>query len=308
MNQTSAIFYTPESKPLVSVVVIVYNQAEYIVGCLDSIFSQDYENIEVIVSDDASTDGTDSILTGIKERYPNKIRLNLALTNGGITKNANAGLALAQGKYIAMFAGDDLMLPGRITKQVEFLERHPEYSICGSYVQIIDANGRPVRIQKDQQKKARPTYTLRELIASNNSLAPVPGFMVRADCVPAGGYDYRLPKAADSLFYYHIASKGDLYILKEPLTSYRVHESHASKMGYFDDSLVAMALCEYKFPEMYFSVRKGRGNLYYSQARYFHKIKKDYHKALKYIAISFMGGLSIKKIAELLLIIFKVDK
>ncbi|SEH97837.1 Glycosyl transferase family 2 [Pseudomonas asplenii] len=294
-------------KPLVSVVVIVYNQSNYIRECIQSILSQDYENFEVIVSDDASTDTTGAILKSLQEENPDKIRLNLATANMGITRNCNAGLSMARGKYVAMFAGDDLMLPGRISKQVRFLEENPTYSICGSYVQIIDGNGRAVKVQKDKSGKKNPHYSLSDLIASNNSLAPVPGFMVRADSIPPSGYDNRLPKASDSLFYYHVASKGDIFILKESLTKYRVHESHAARMGYLDDSLVSLALCEYYFPDRYSSVKKGRGNLYYSQARYLHKIKKDYPGARRYIGRSLSCGVGFKKIAEFILILFKVD-
>ncbi|MGY2313633.1 glycosyltransferase family 2 protein [Pseudomonas sp. SDO5522_S412] len=294
--------------PLVSVVVIVYNQSNYIQDCIQSILSQDYANLEIIISDDASKDGTDTLLKEMHAANPEKIILNLAPINQGITGNCNAGLRLAKGKYIAMFAGDDLMLPGRIGQQVEFLEKHPEFSICGSYVQVIDSQGQTVRIQKDKLKKHNPIYSLNELIASNNSLAPVPGYMVRADKIPESGYDYRLPKASDSLFYYHIANQGDIYILKTPLTQYRVHASHASSMGYLDDSLVSLALCEFYFPAFYSAIKKGKSNLYYSYARYLHTVKKDYSGALKYIIRSLFGDISFKKLLALALIIFRVDR
>ncbi|MHA4976595.1 glycosyltransferase family 2 protein [Pseudomonas extremorientalis] len=308
MSLNSSVMSPSAEQPLVSVVVIVYNQSNYIKECIKSILSQDYTNIEIIISDDASKDGTDALLQEMQAANPEKIILNLASVNQGITGNCNAGLRLAKGKYVAMFAGDDLMLPGRITQQVEFLEQHPEFSICGSYVQVIDGQGRAVKIQKDKFNKRNPVYSLDELIASNNSLVPVPGFMVRADRIPASGYDYRLPKASDSLFYYHIASKGDIYILKTPLTQYRVHQSHASNMGYLDDSLVSLALCEFYFPGLYTAIKKGKSNLYYSYARHLHRVKKDYSGALKYITRSLLGDLSFKKLLALALIICRVDR
>ena len=115
--------------PLVSIRVVVYNQVAFIEECLDSLLAQTYRPIEIIISDDASTDGTVDILKKYAKRH-DCIKLQLNSTNLGITKNTNTGLKICKGKYIAGLGGDDIFLPEKIEKQVEYMESHPECTIC----------------------------------------------------------------------------------------------------------------------------------------------------------------------------------
>jgi hypothetical protein len=73
--------------------------------------------------------------------------------------------------------------------------------------------------------------------------------MFRRDAAPCEGYDYRLPIASDGLFMNHVASKGEIFVLKEILTAYRVHGSHAKSTNYSSDVLLTHALNEFYFPE-----------------------------------------------------------
>lgn len=100
--------------PLVSVHVITFNQAHLIHETLQSILAQDYANIEIIVADDGSTDGTANIISEYANQYPSKIIPLVAGPNLGITGNSNRGLQACKGKYIAFIGGDDLFLPSKI--------------------------------------------------------------------------------------------------------------------------------------------------------------------------------------------------
>ncbi len=86
---------------LVSVAIITYNQKEYLNMCIESVLAQDYENIEIVVADDGSTDGIQEMLKVYKEKYPDKFILVLADKNKGITKNTNLVHFACKGKYIA---------------------------------------------------------------------------------------------------------------------------------------------------------------------------------------------------------------
>jgi len=125
-------------EPLVSVVMPVYNAEKFVVAAIESILSQSYTNFELIIVNNASTDNSVEYIKRIVDR---RITLIENEENCGIVFSRNRGLKLARGKYIAIIDSDDIALPNRVEKQVEFLEAHPNCGMCGSYYQIIDQNG-----------------------------------------------------------------------------------------------------------------------------------------------------------------------
>ena len=110
--------------PLVSVAVITYNQDKFIRECLDSILNQEYPNFEIIVADDCSNDNTFKILEEYVNKYPNKVKILKSEKNNGITSNSNLAYFACSGKYISWIGGDDLMLPNKLIKQVDFMENN----------------------------------------------------------------------------------------------------------------------------------------------------------------------------------------
>ena len=106
------------TKPLVSVVLTVYNRPS-VVRTIKSILTQTYSNLELIVVDNASTDDT---IKAIKEIADDRLKLFINDKNYGQTYSLNRGLSLCTGKYIARIDADDIALPTRIEKQVNFLE------------------------------------------------------------------------------------------------------------------------------------------------------------------------------------------
>lgn len=112
-------------QPLVSVIIPCFNNAKHIASSIDSVLSQDYPNIEVIVVDDGSTDDSSTILT----QYTGRVRL-LKQKNQGPAVARNTGISAARGEYIAFNDGDDIWLPGKIKAQVEHLENNPQTGLC----------------------------------------------------------------------------------------------------------------------------------------------------------------------------------
>ena len=105
-------------QPLVSVFLPTYNQDLYVAESINSVLSQDYENIEIIVGDDFSQDKTWDIVLELQARYSSKIKVFRNERNLGITGNCNEILKRCTGMYVAFFSGDDLLNPGKISKQV----------------------------------------------------------------------------------------------------------------------------------------------------------------------------------------------
>lgn len=115
------------NSPLVSVVMPVYNMAAFLLECIPSILEQDYEHFELIIVDDGSTDQTDDVV----HSFPDN-RIVYVWREHDYMDSMNAGVLLANGKYIMRMDADDLMLQGRIRRQVEYMEAHPEVDVCGS--------------------------------------------------------------------------------------------------------------------------------------------------------------------------------
>lgn len=130
-----------EKIPKVSVCVITYNQEKYIHQCLQSILDQDVDfDFEIIVGDDCSTDRTREILQEFADKYSNLvIPLFRKINMGGHgTQNWLDVMRRARGTYLAHIDGDDRMLPGKLQKQVNFLDRHLDCSIVGHDLRISD--------------------------------------------------------------------------------------------------------------------------------------------------------------------------
>jgi glycosyltransferase involved in cell wall biosynthesis len=127
------------SAPTVSIVMPAFNAAEFLDDAICSILDQTFRDFEFIVIDDGSTDDTARIL----EKYAkvdNRVKV-FRQTNEGMIPALNRGCRLARGQFIARMDADDISLPHRIERQVEFLERHPEIGIVGTWASRMDENG-----------------------------------------------------------------------------------------------------------------------------------------------------------------------
>lgn len=122
--------------PRVSVVMAVHNGLPYLQPALDSILSQAFTGYELIVVDDASTDGSAKVLANIRDEH---LRLITNERNLGLTKSLNKALEIAHGEYIARMDHDDLSLPLRLSQQVEFLDAYPEIDVLGTWARTLGA-------------------------------------------------------------------------------------------------------------------------------------------------------------------------
>ncbi|ENP8446621.1 glycosyltransferase [Vibrio sp. Vb0877] len=286
--------------PLVSIAIITYNQKEYLRECIESCLVQDYPNFEIVIADDCSTDGTQDMLREYEAAYPSKFVLRLSEKNQGITPNSNECLQACSGEYIAMLGGDDLLLESKITKQVDVLISQPGISICGTYTRLIDSKGNNIGIRKDFKRKIEPFYELSELVESGNGLVPVVSYMFRASLIPEEGFEPRIPVASDSLFMCRVASLGKIYIIKEELTAYRIHDSHARKLGYKLDSILSHAFIEYYFPNCIPMVIK-RKSLFYRTNSVGAFLNNDYKLGFTLIKASISYKLTLKSMMIYLL-------
>jgi glycosyltransferase involved in cell wall biosynthesis len=234
--------------PKVSVMTLCYNQAHFIRETLDSVLAQDYDNLEIVVADDASTDGSQDILREYAARYPGKFVLVMNERNLGITGNCNAAFFACTGEFIAILGGDDLFLPGKLSAQVEEFEKDPDVALCYHPVEIFNsATNRTLYITN--QNPREDTHNAFEIIMR----AGIPGassVMVRRPACPPGGFDVRLPTVSDWLFYIEVALRGKIVKVDRVLGRYRKHGSGASdrSLELLEESLLTLDLVLEKYP------------------------------------------------------------
>ena len=126
------------SEPLVSIVLPTMNGAQFIGDTIDAILNQTLENFELIIIEDGSTDNTAEVI----KRYTDPRIRTIFQENQGVCRATNLGYAMARGRYLSRHDHDDISLPTRFEKQVQFLETHPEISFVGCWAQIW-SEGKP---------------------------------------------------------------------------------------------------------------------------------------------------------------------
>lgn len=127
-------------KPRISVIMGIYNCADTLQEALDSLYAQTYQDFEIILCDDGSTDETFAVADRNQKAYPN-IKILKNPCNMGLNQTLNNCIAAAQGEFIARMDGDDTCSPDRFEKELEILDSHPEYAIVSTEMSLFDETG-----------------------------------------------------------------------------------------------------------------------------------------------------------------------
>ena len=215
--------------PLVSVVIPAYNEASYITRTLSSIASQTYDNIEVVIVDDGSTDNTFAIAKEfIADSDIERAQVLQNRTNMGATFSKNRGAVEAKGDYVVFHDADDVSTPERFSAQVSFLQSNPDIGIVGTAVFYADEQA------SDWTVRVRPTddQPLRET-AARECPVNIGSAMFRAEAL----YETSLLSSETVEGYelvIEIAQRWKLANLSEPMYVYRINAGSRSK----DDELL----------------------------------------------------------------------
>lgn len=248
------------NSPKVSIFMISYNQATLIEEAVLSCLAQDYSNIEIVISDDGSTDGTAEILAAFKDKHPDKINLILNPVNQGIVKNSNVALSNCSGEFVAFMGGDDILYPTKISRQVEAFIADPEVVFCYHPCHILK-NGVITGTVGDRAKDVVTNFY--EMMANYGAQIPGPVPMVARAAIPAGGFNEKISTACDWLLFIEISSKGKVIRLDEVLSIYRKHDNNIGHkiFSYADNFLQTLDLVEEKYgkdPKVVAACNKGR--------------------------------------------------
>jgi glycosyltransferase involved in cell wall biosynthesis len=210
-------------KPIVSVIMPIYNAEKYLCEAVNSILSQTLSNFELIFLNDGSTDSSHKILSKYEKHDPRVVYKNFK-QNRGLPSVLNDGIAAARGTYIARMDQDDISLPNRLQDQVSWMEAHPQVDICGTWVELIGVR------QGEMWQHPVDHDAIHARMLFNNALVH-PTVMLRTSSIRA----HNLLYDEKNLYYiedYELWSRalGELKFanLGQVLLKYRVHPQSAS--------------------------------------------------------------------------------
>lgn len=216
--------------PKISIVLPVYNSARYLPECLDSILAQDFRDLEILISDDGSTDGSTDIIKNYAEKDA-RIRWWRNEKNLGLTGNHNAVMRAARGEFIKFVHQDDKILqPSALAKMLAPLEHDASVSLVGSASELINSKSQGLAVRNFFQK----TQTLdgRDVIVKcleeNKNILGEPSLVMFRRSQAARGFDSRYRQIVDMEFWFHLLEQGRFAYVAEPLFGFRVHPQQAS--------------------------------------------------------------------------------
>jgi glycosyltransferase involved in cell wall biosynthesis len=210
--------------PKVSVVMPSFNHAAFVQEAVESVLSQTFQDFELIVTDDGSTDATVEIVRRISDP---RINLVAFAKNQGACVAMNESIRRAKGDYLAALNSDDAFVPYKLERQVEFLEKNPRIAAVFALPQFVDERSHPVRppstfADSFAEKNRTRMEWLARFFQSGNCLCH-PTVLVRRRCYEEVGlFDPLLMQLPDLDQWVRLCAKFELHVLPERLTRFRV--------------------------------------------------------------------------------------
>ena len=247
------------TKPLVSVLIGSFNRQKLIRRCLDSILNQTYENIEIIVVDDASSDNTTSVLEKYVNDYPNQIQFIRNETNKGIAYNSNLAYSLAKGDYLALIGDDDEWHDQeKIAKQINAFRKNNKLGIVSTYWNDVK-NG---QIVKKHEPLIDEDY-LGQILRGNGVYCGSTVLVSKIAWESVKGFDESIPRGTDSDLFRSIIAKGYTTEIMEFFSANIYIDDHIrmtptkSKQAFKKD-ILSNEICLLKFKEEFNKHKKAK--------------------------------------------------
>lgn len=202
--------------PAVSVIMAAYNEEKHVREAIDSILNQTFNNLELIVVDDASTDQTPALLLALAQRDP-RLRVITNTENKGRSFSRNRAIQAARANVLAIMDADDFSVPERLQTQWDFMRQHPEVDICGTALTIIE--------DKSLLRKPCTNSEIRAALLFECCMAH-PSLLLKKETVLTAGYDETIPVAEDYHLWLRLCTDKRVTFanLEKPLLHYRQGE------------------------------------------------------------------------------------
>jgi len=275
--------------PFFTVVIPTYNCADFLKRAITSVFSQTYQNFEVIVIDNSSTDNTANVLASFDNNSLNIFKVS---NNGIIAYSRNKGIKNAKGDWIAFLDSDDVWKPEKLEKVKDAINHNPEVVLICHDEQYVEKG----------EAKNRLTYgpavrnLYQRLLFKGNCVSTSATCLRKDIALETGGFSEReeFKTAEDYEYWIRLAQVGEFYFIKEVLGEFHIHsENLSSKINIHTNA--GMAVKEYhfglwlsKFPNMNKKVKYGRGKMWadtgavYIKSNQFDDAAKCALKAMKF--------------------------
>ena len=210
-----------EAQPKVSVIIPAFNAEAFLAEAVGSVLAQTYRNIEIIVVNDGSSDGTGAVALSFGQRI-----IYVEQSNSGPARARNRGIELSTGVFVAFLDADDLWVATKIEEQIRFLQGHPEVALV--YAQMVN-----FRQGTEIEEAPFPTNVhsgwLFDQLLTQNSI-PLPSVLVRSQVLRAvGGFEEGLRTAEDTNLYLKISRRHQIAGMARPLLWRRLHGSNLSR-------------------------------------------------------------------------------
>jgi glycosyltransferase involved in cell wall biosynthesis len=219
--------------PSVSVIINCYNSEKYLAKTIESILNQTYDDFEVIIVDNCSTDKTKEIIDSYDDK---RINYYSTFKNLNLSEARNYALSKVRGNYIAFLDSDDIWIENKLSIQVKFLDDHPEYGGTFSNCYLIDERDKKIGVYKRTFKNS--PYTFRELL--KDYIVNIQTFIVRTKIIHENNlkFDNTLKLTEDIDLVLRISFYSQLYCQNNFLAKYRIHKNQDSfnfKIDFFDE-------------------------------------------------------------------------
>ncbi|ACM19814.1 glycosyltransferase [Geotalea daltonii FRC-32] len=200
----------------VSVIIPTYNRSELLKCAITSVLDQAYDNYELLIIDDGSTDDTKSIVNGFGSP---KIRY-IYQSNSGRSSARNYGIKLSKGEYVSFLDSDDIFLPNKLSLQVQALDENPNCGLVYAYAKNVDENGRFLDFHFDGNLSGK-IYP--EMLYIKNNYITTPTVMVRAKVLAQiGGFNESMHMCEDLDLWRRIARKYEVKQICQSLAHVRI--------------------------------------------------------------------------------------
>lgn len=221
-----------DQRPLVSIGIPVYNGAKYLAQTLDSVCTQSYPLVQIVVTVDRADDGSWEIIQAARKKYSqrqfivekNPVRL-------GMAGNWNRSVDFATGDFVKVMGQDDILEPNGVAEQVRFLQNYPDCMLVASACRIVRHNGRPVMTRcrfPEGTTFSRDEILNRCLSTSANLIGEPVTVLTRATAYAGVRFDPAFEYYTDLELWLRLARSGSVGFMAAPLCRFRVHRTACS--------------------------------------------------------------------------------
>jgi glycosyltransferase involved in cell wall biosynthesis len=219
---------------LVSVCLASYNSGEYLEAAVKSVVDQTYENWELIVVDDCSSDNTQEVVTSVISEFGDpRIRFFANPVRLGMVANWNRAVELANGQFIKVLGQDDILKPDCLAVQVAAMHRRPEVTVVTCARQVVGPTGKPILVRRFFPREGiyDGLETIRRcVLAGVNTIGEPVSVLFRASTLGTRKlFESSIGYCPDLDLWLRLLAHGDVYFIAEPKTLYRIHPAAATR-------------------------------------------------------------------------------